>query len=67
MAASDASEVVARVDAAAHDAAELAKLQHWVRRYFGDTTPGAATARFHEAVEQLLRRWDEVAATHGEG
>jgi len=65
--ASDASEVVARVDAAAHDAAELAKLQHWVRRYFGDTTPGAATARFHEAVEQLLRRWDEVAATHGEG
>jgi hypothetical protein len=65
--ASDASEVVARVDAAAHDAAELAKLQHWVRRYFGDTTPGVATARFHEAVEQLLRRWDEVAATHGEG
>jgi len=65
--ASDASEVVARVDAAAHDAAELAKLQHWVRRYFGDTTPGAATARFHEAVEQLLRRWDEVAATHSEG
>ncbi|TDN46337.1 CDP-glycerol:poly(glycerophosphate) glycerophosphotransferase [Curtobacterium flaccumfaciens] len=64
--ASDASDVVARVDAAANDAAELAKLQHWVRRYFGDTTPGAATARFHDAVELLLRRWDEVATARGE-
>lgn len=64
--ASEASDVVARVDAAANDAAELAKLQHWVRRYFGDTTPGAATARFHDAVELLLRRWDEVATARGE-
>ncbi|WP_420370144.1 CDP-glycerol glycerophosphotransferase family protein [Curtobacterium sp. L1-20] len=60
--AADAAAVVARVDAAAHDADELAKLRHWVQRYFGDTTPGAATARFHDAVERLLRRWDEVAA-----
>jgi hypothetical protein len=64
--ASDAQDVVARVDAAANDPAELAKLQHWVERYFGDTTPGAATKRLHEAVEQLLARWRTVAAARGE-
>ncbi|ROP64605.1 CDP-glycerol glycerophosphotransferase family protein [Curtobacterium sp. ZW137] len=59
--APDADDVVARVDAAAHDAEELAQLQHWVTRYFGDTTPGTATARFHDAIERLLARWHEVA------
>ena len=29
-------------------------------RYFGDTTPGVATARFHEAVEHLMAEWDAV-------
>lgn len=64
--AADATDVVARVDAAAHDADELAKLQRWVERYFGDTSPGVATARLHQAVEQLLTRWHEAAAAHGE-
>ncbi|WP_144710784.1 CDP-glycerol glycerophosphotransferase family protein [Curtobacterium pusillum] len=64
--AADAHDVVARVDAAAHDAAELEKLQHWVTRYFGDTTPGVATARLHDAVERLLARWREVASARGE-
>ncbi|MFS0729710.1 CDP-glycerol glycerophosphotransferase family protein [Curtobacterium sp. 1P10AnD] len=65
--ASETVDVVARIDAAANDAEELARLRHWVERYFGDTTPGAATARFHAAVEQLLERWRVVAAEHGEG
>ncbi len=60
--AADAADVVTRIDAAANDADELARLRHWVERYFGDTTPGAATARFHAAVEQLLERWRTVAA-----
>ncbi|PZO61612.1 MAG: hypothetical protein DI639_01335 [Leifsonia xyli] len=64
--AADASSVLARIDAAVGDAAELAKLQHWVAQYFGDTTPGAATARFHAAVEWLLERWRTVAAERGE-
>lgn len=64
--AADASSVLARIDAAVRDAAELAKLQHWVAQYFGDTTPGAATARFHAAVEWLLERWRTVAAERGE-
>ncbi|GGL11531.1 glycosyl transferase [Curtobacterium luteum] len=62
--AAEAEDVVARVDAAAHDAEELARLRHWVERYFGDTTPGAATARFHGAIERLLERWRTVAAEH---
>ncbi|ROS60653.1 CDP-glycerol:poly(glycerophosphate) glycerophosphotransferase [Curtobacterium sp. PhB172] len=64
--AADAPSVLARIDAAVGDAAELAKLQQWVARYFGDTTPGAATARFHAAVEWLLERWRTVAAERGE-
>ncbi|MGL3199971.1 MULTISPECIES: CDP-glycerol glycerophosphotransferase family protein [Curtobacterium] len=60
--AADAADVVTRIDAAANDADELARLRHWVERYFGDTTPGVATARFHAAVEQLLERWRTVAA-----
>jgi len=64
--AADADQVLARIDAAATDADELAKLQHWVHRYFGDTTPGVATARLHDAVERLLARWHEVAAERDE-
>ncbi|PZE58036.1 hypothetical protein DEJ33_09250 [Curtobacterium sp. MCPF17_047] len=59
--AEDAEDVVARVDRAATDADELARLRHWVERYFGDTTPGVATARFHDAIDRLVARWHEVA------
>lgn len=60
----DAPAVVPLVDRVltsteAHDA-----LTHWVQRYFGDTTPGAATARFHAAVDTLYAEWDRVAAVH---
>ncbi|MDT0210754.1 MULTISPECIES: CDP-glycerol glycerophosphotransferase family protein [unclassified Curtobacterium] len=65
--AEDAADVVARVDAAANDAEELATLQHWVERYFGDTTPGVATRRLHAAVDRLVARWHEVARERGEG
>jgi len=64
--AREAADIVARVDAAATDADELAKLRHWVQHYFGDTTPGAATARLHAAVDRLVARWHEVAAARGE-
>ncbi|MGU3410956.1 CDP-glycerol glycerophosphotransferase family protein [Microbacterium sp. M1A1_1b] len=63
--AEDAGDVIGRVDAAAHDEAELAELRRWVTRYFGDTTPGVATARFHAAVERLVARWHEVDRAHG--
>lgn len=65
--ADQAGDVVARVDAAANDAEELAKLRHWVERYFGDTAPGVATRRLHEAVDRLVARWHDVAAEHRAG
>ncbi|MBN9176032.1 MAG: CDP-glycerol glycerophosphotransferase family protein [Microbacterium sp.] len=37
-------------------------LARWVHHYFGDTAPGAATARFEAAIGTLMARWD---AWHG--
>ncbi len=66
--ASDAATMVARVDEVAHDAAALARLGVWVERYFGDTTPGVTTARFHAAVDHLMAEWERFAALHaGDG
>ena len=33
-------------------------------RYFGDTAPGVATARFHAAVDHLLVEWERHASLH---
>jgi hypothetical protein len=64
--ADDAAAIVPQIDRVltsteAHDA-----LTHWVQRYFGDTTPGAATARFHAAVDTLYAEWDRVSALHAD-
>ena len=56
--------MVARVDEVAHDEAALARLGVWVERYFGDPTPGVATARFHAAVDRLMAEWERFAALH---
>jgi hypothetical protein len=53
-----AGAVVAETDRVLSDGAAVARLSHWVRHYFGDTSPGAATARFHGAVARLMREWD---------
>ena len=44
--------------------ASRANLEFWATHHFGDTTPGAATARFHAAVEKLIALWTEHAARH---
>ncbi|MDQ0575901.1 hypothetical protein [Agromyces albus] len=62
--ATDAEAMVARVDEVTHDAGALARLGVWVERYFGDTTPGATTARFHDAVDHLMDEWARFAAIH---
>ena len=64
LSAEQADQIVPLVDHVltspeAHDA-----LTAWVTRYFGDTTPGAATARFHAAVESLIDEWERAAAAH---
>ena len=63
---SDAAAMVARVDEVAHDAAALERLGVWVARYFGDTTPGVTTERFHAAVEHLMHEWERFAALHAD-
>ena len=40
------------------DPQAVARLEEWVTRYFGDTTPGAASARFHAAVQRLMDDWE---------
>jgi hypothetical protein len=62
--ADDARDIVTRLDALQHDAAADRRLAAWVRHYFGDTSPGAATARFHGAIEHLMGEWDRHATLH---
>jgi hypothetical protein len=59
-----APNVLAEVDRAIADPEALATLRHWSQRHFGDTTPGAATRRFHEAMARLLAEWERHAAIH---
>jgi hypothetical protein len=62
--AADAPAVLGRLEQVSHDSAAGVRLGRWVRHYFGDTTPGAATARFHAAIEHLLAEWNRNAAEH---
>ncbi|RIJ52821.1 hypothetical protein DZG00_03330 [Clavibacter lycopersici] len=62
--AEDAQDIVTRLDALQHDAAADRRLAAWVHHYFGDTSPGAATARFHGAIDHLMAEWDRHAALH---
>jgi CDP-glycerol glycerophosphotransferase (TagB/SpsB family) len=56
--AAAAADIVAQTERLLGDPAAVARLEEWVTRYFGDTTPGAATARFHAAVQHLMDDWD---------
>jgi hypothetical protein len=60
--ADDAPRVLTAVQRVLHDDASRATLAHWSRHHFGDTSPGASTARFEAAVDRLLDLWDDRAA-----
>lgn len=62
--AEDATRVLDLVDRLLHDPSAVSKLGHWAERYFGDTTPGAATARFHAAIARLDAAWQRAAVVH---
>lgn len=53
--ASSGSDIVAVLDGMIEDRAARSRLAEWSRHYFGDTTPGAPTVRFHAAIEALIR------------
>ncbi|MFJ2368648.1 CDP-glycerol glycerophosphotransferase family protein [Microbacterium sp. NPDC087665] len=57
-----ASDIVAEVERVRADEAAVARLRMWVQHYFGDTTPGAATAKFHAAIEKLMQEWEHWQA-----
>lgn len=61
---SDASRIPQKLEELTHDATAEARLAMWVERYFGDPTPGAATARFHAAVQHTMDEWDRFAVIH---
>ncbi|MBD3941713.1 CDP-glycerol glycerophosphotransferase family protein [Microbacterium sp. NEAU-LLC] len=56
--AAAAPEIVAETDRVLGDPDAVARLEEWVAHYFGDTAPGAATARFHGAVQRLMDDWE---------
>lgn len=62
--AADAPSIVAILDRVQHDEEAQSRLEYWVGRHFGDTTPGEATRRFHAAIETLVKRWDDAASAH---
>ncbi|MFB2556638.1 CDP-glycerol glycerophosphotransferase family protein [Herbiconiux liangxiaofengii] len=62
--ADEAPRVLTRIEEVSHDSAARLRLGRWVQHYFGDTRPGAATTRFHAAVEHLLGEWNRNAALH---
>ena len=62
-----AGEIAVAVSRLTEDAAAADRLHGWVQRYFGDTTPGVATARLHAAVQHLMDEWDRFAAVHEGG
>lgn len=66
-----ASGIVAEVERVRADEAATARLRMWVQHYFGDTTEGVATEKFHAAIERLMQEWDhwhrhEVGAVRGD-
>jgi CDP-glycerol glycerophosphotransferase (TagB/SpsB family) len=62
--ADDAPNVLSVLDRVQHDESARENLRFWANHHFGDTTPGASTRRFHEAVELLMAEWDRNAVVH---
>jgi len=56
--AASAPEIVAETERVLGDPDAVARLEQWVVHYFGDTAPGAATARFDAAVQRLMDDWE---------
>ncbi|WP_292834438.1 hypothetical protein [Microbacterium sp.] len=56
--AAASGDIVAAVRRLQDDPLAVERLGEWVRHYFGDASPGAATARFHGAIAELMDRWE---------
>lgn len=54
--AGDVADIESVLDRVIADEGARERLEEWSVRYFGDTSPGAPTRRFHEAIDTLLVR-----------
>lgn len=64
LAAGDSAAIVSRIDELEHDPKAQGRLDVWSRHYFGDTSPGAATAKFQAAIAHLMDEWDRHSRLH---
>ncbi|MGX5681457.1 CDP-glycerol glycerophosphotransferase family protein [Schumannella luteola] len=62
--ADEASDIVAIAERVQFDEDARSRLEYWVHRHFGDTTPGEATRRFRAAISHLLGEWDKHELAH---
>ena len=61
-----AADPVAVFDRVIGDEAARERLVTWSQHYFGDTSPGAPTKRFHEAIDGLFARAEAARAKQAE-
>ena len=59
-----AGNILEVLDDLTHDSEAQDRLKVWVERYFGDTSAGVATERFHAAVAHLMGEWERFDAAH---
>ncbi len=62
--ADEAGQIVEIAERVQFDEDARARLEYWVKRHFGDTTPGEATRRFRAAIQHLLDEWDKHERIH---
>lgn len=60
----DVAEITEQIDRLLHDPETVERIATWSQYYFGDTTPGTATKRFHDTVQHLMDKWAEHARIH---
>ncbi|MGW9020879.1 CDP-glycerol glycerophosphotransferase family protein [Leucobacter chromiiresistens] len=63
--AAETPRIAAVLDRVIGDDEARERLDTWSAHYFGDTTPGAPTRRFHGAIADLLERADAERARRG--
>lgn len=56
------ADIVPELTRVLEDPDTTSRLAVWVQHYFGDTAPGAPTARFHAAITQLMTKWERFAS-----
>lgn len=62
--ADDAPHALERISSILSDTASRKEQERWSKHYFGDTSQGKPTARFHGAVERLLAEWEAADAAY---